>query len=106
VPGSKANHTIKNCHWWKDCKTLKFTHNFRAHLNPEYSQFLEDVGNGRILEIPVPIASQVGTMESLVESVYGNNIADVPRTKNLILALTLEACDKVNTYCINQLEGT
>jgi hypothetical protein len=106
VPGSKANHTIKNCHWWKDCKTLKFTHNFRAHLNPEYSQFLEDVGNGHILEIPVPIASQVGTMESLVESVYGNNIADVPRTKNLILALTLEACDKVNTYCINQLEGT
>ncbi len=106
VPGSKADNSIKNCHWWKDCKQLQFTHNFRAHLNPQYSQFLDDVGNGRIIDIPVPIESQVTAMETLVASVYGNDMAKVPSTKNLILALTLEACDKVNSYCLDQLAGT
>lgn len=106
VPGSKTDNTVKNCDWWKDCKTFKFTHNYRAHLNPEYSQFLDDVGNGRISDIAVPASSLENSMEALVRSVYGEDMAEVPRTKNLILALTLEACDKVNNYCLEKLNGT
>ncbi len=105
VPGSKSDNSIKNCDWWKDCKEMEFTHNFRAHLNPEYSQFLDDVGNGRIIDVPVPLSSQVACVESLVRGVYGDDMAEVSRSKNLILALTLEACDKVNSYCLERLTG-
>jgi ATP-dependent DNA helicase PIF1 len=41
----------------------------------------------------------------LVRGVYGDDMAEVSRSKNLILALTLEACDKVNSYCLERLTG-
>jgi hypothetical protein len=105
VPGSKSDNTVKNCDWWQQAKVLKFTHNFRAHLNPEYAAFLDDVGNGRIIDIPVPSTSAAPNIESLVQRVYGDDMAAVPRMKHLILALTLEACDTVNNYCLDRLKG-
>ena len=105
IPGSRADNTVKSCDWWHQAKHFKFTHNFRAHLNPEYSRFLDDVGNGRITEVPVPDSSLARSMETLVHRVYGDNMAEVPRTKNLILALTLEACVQVNNYCLDRLTG-
>jgi hypothetical protein len=105
VPGSKSDNTVKNCDWWQQAKVFKFTHNFRAHQNPEYASFLEDVGNGRIIDIPVPSTSAVPSIEALVHRVYGDNMAVVPRMKHLILALTLQACDTINNYCLDRLEG-
>ena len=105
IPGSKADNTVKNCDWWPHAKVFKFTHNFRAHLNPDYARFLDDVGNGRIADVPVPDSSLTDSMQALVHRVYGDNMADVPRTKNLILALTLEACNQINNYCLERLAG-
>jgi ATP-dependent DNA helicase PIF1 len=105
IPGSKADNTVKNCDWWPHAKVFKFTHNFRAHLNPDYARFLDDVGNGRIADVPVPDSSLTDSMQTLVHRVYGDNMADVPRTKNLILALTLEACNQINNYCLERLAG-
>ena len=103
VPGSKSDNTIKHCDWWHQAKVIEFTHNFRAHLNPEYAQFLDDVGNGRVVDIPVPPSSSVGNMHELVLKVYGEDMTLVPRLKHLILALTLEACITVNNYCLDRL---
>ena len=105
TPGSKTDNTVKSCDWWQSAKVFKFSHNFRAHLNPEYAGFLDDVGNGRITDVPVPVSSLTDNMETLVHRVYGEDMADVPRTKNLILALTLEACNQVNNYCLERLAG-
>jgi hypothetical protein len=63
------------------------------------------VGNGRITDVPVPVSSLTDNMETMVHRVYGEDMADVPRTKNLILALTLEACNQVNNYCLERLAG-
>jgi hypothetical protein len=105
TPGSKSDNTVKSCDWWQMAKVFKFTHNFRAHLNPAYAGFLDDVGNGRITDVPVPVSSLTDNMETMVHRVYGEDMADVPRTKNLILALTLEACNQVNNYCLERLAG-
>jgi len=99
--GKGHNHTIQKCAWWKTARYLTFTHNWRAHNNPEYTSFLEDVGWGRIENVTVPAACRVDSYEDLIARVYG----DTWDASSMILALTLETCDIINRMCFAKLPG-
>ena len=99
--GKGHNHTIQTCSWWRQVHMHTFTKNWRAALNPTYTAFLEDVGNGRIDHVTVPAACKVDTYEELIEEVYGAEFD----SSHQILALTLETCAEINSMCFAKLPG-
>ena len=105
VPGRSNQITIKNCEWWNLCRVFRFTKNWRAAQNPEFARLLEDVGNGKMASVPVPPQSQVQTIQLLIEKVYGSEMAQVPQSNNMILALKLDACSQINEICLKALPG-
>ena len=99
--GKGNNHTLHKCVWWKAARKLTFTHNWRAHDNPEYTAFLEDVGCGRIDNVTVPAECRVDSYDDIIARVYG----DAWDSTSMILALTLETCDVINRMCFAKLPG-
>lgn len=103
APGVKYPATVKNCRWWKDAQVLRFTKNFRALSHPEFVSFLEDVGNGVLQQIPVPLASRVRSHSALIAAVYGNDITKVSGSRNMIMAFTLKTCHEINNECMSAI---
>ncbi len=99
--GSGHNCTMHKCHWWRDMQLLNFSKNWRAANNPEYTTFLEEVGNGRIEFVEVPAECRVTSYADLIDAVYG----DTWESSHQILALTLETCAAVNDMCFEKLPG-
>ena len=99
--GTGHNCTIQRCSWWPSLQLLSFTQNWRAANNPEYTAFLEEVGNGRMAMIYPPLEGRVSSYSELIEAVYGNTW----ETTHQILSLTLETCAAVNDLCLNKLPG-
>jgi hypothetical protein len=58
IPGVLGDVTVKECEWWQLCRPIKFTINWRAGCNPEYSQFLHQVGMGCIESVEIEFARQ------------------------------------------------
>jgi hypothetical protein len=94
--------TIKDCEWWHQCRVLQFTKNFRAVINPDYCNFLEDVGHGRLAFITVPPESLALNEQDIINRVYGD-ISTVTLSNNLIMAFTLETCKLINNMCMSAL---
>lgn len=105
VPGSRNLNTVQECDWWRHCQPIRFTVNWRAAANPVYSAFLNDVGNGTISSVEVPPESRACDVAELVQRVYGTDLLTVPRSRRLILALTLESCRMLNDHCLDQIPG-
>jgi hypothetical protein len=106
MPGVKGDVTVKDCEWWQLCRPIKFTVNWRAADNSEFSEFLHQVGMGIIESVDVPPTSRVQTINELVATVYGDDITSAPLHRNLILALTLNTCDEINSYCMEMMPGS
>jgi hypothetical protein len=105
-PGVKGDVTVKDCDWWQLCRQIKFTINWRAALNPAFSEFLLQVGMGIIESVDVPPESQVQSIKELVAAVYGDDLTTAPLHRNLILALTLDTCEEINRFCMEMIPGT
>jgi hypothetical protein len=99
--GAGHNCTIQKCQWWSSMQHLAFTRNWRAANNPEYTAFLEEVGNGRMEIITPPTECRVSSYSDLIDAVYGNTW----ESAHQILALTLETCAFVNDLCFDKLPG-
>ncbi len=99
--GKGHNHTIQRCKWWPMVKHLTFTKNWRAAEHPEYSKFLEEVGNGHVTAVVPPDATRVNSYEEMISSVYEDDF----NNQHQILALTLETCAQINKMCLNLLPG-
>ncbi len=101
--GKGHNFTMHKCHWWSQVTRLNFTKNWRAATNPAYTQWLEDVGAGRIEDVVVPDTQRLATYAELIDTVYG---PACQRTDDrMLLALTLETCASVNQMCFAKLPG-
>jgi hypothetical protein len=103
APGRKYPATIKNTSWWNNTRVLRFTNNFRAQSNPEFVSFLEEVGNGTLQRIPIPLSSIVREHSRLISSVYGDDISAVSGTRNMIMAFTLKTCNDINAECMTAI---
>ena len=103
VPGSRRSPTVKDCDWWPQVRVTKFTQNWRAAQNPEYTAFLEQVGNGTLTTVPIPETSRLESIEDLIDNVHGSDMTTVPQKRNMILALTLETCRTINNACMQKL---
>jgi hypothetical protein len=99
--GKGHNHTIQQCSWWNQSSKLTFTTNWRAVKNPEYTTFLETVGNGRVDSVVPPDACRCTSYDEIIEKVYGNHFS----SRNQILALTLDTCAEINRRCFAKLSG-
>ena len=99
--GRGQDHTMQRCAWWRQVEVITFTVNWRAVQYPEFSAFLENVGNGRMDFVDVPQERVVGDYNSMISAVYGTTFD----CRNQILALTLETCAVVNQLCIEKLAG-
>lgn len=99
--GSGHNCTIQRCKWWQSLQLLAFTKNWRAACNPDYTAFLEEVGNGRMDIITPPPECRVSNYTELIDAVYGTTWENTHQ----ILALTLETCAAVNDLCFDKLPG-
>lgn len=99
--GSGHNCTIQRCKWWPSLQLLAFTKNWRAACNPDYTAFLEEVGNGRMEIITPPPECRVSNYTELIDAVYGTTWENTHQ----ILALTLETCAAVNDLCFDKLPG-
>lgn len=105
IPGVKGDVTVKMCEWWQLCRPINFTINWRAAANPVFAEFLQQVGMGIVDSVEVPPTSRVQSIQELVTAVYGHDITTAPLHRNLILALTLNTCDEINSYCMNMMPG-
>ena len=103
--GRKYAATVKDCSWWSHCRVMRFTKNFRAAAHPEFCAFLENVGSGRLEQVPVPAASRAASVPELISRVYGNDMTAVSRTRKLIMAFTLQTCNEINTACMAAIPG-
>ncbi len=101
--GKGCNFTIQKCGWWKSVIKLRFTKNWRAVRNPEYTQWLEDVGMGVIDNVEVPTDQRVDTYDAIIDEIYGDNLGQCHNHQ--ILALTLETCASINRMCLNKMHG-
>jgi hypothetical protein len=99
--GKGYNCTIQNCYWWNAAVRIIFRQNWRAAEHPEYCQFLENLGHGRLAAITPPPACRVQSKEAIIQAVYASNFQD----NHQILALTLETCAEVNAMCFERLPG-
>jgi hypothetical protein len=104
-PGRKYPATVKDCCWWPQCQVLRFTKNWRAAAHPDFCEFLENVGNGILKQVPVPAASRVYEISQLITSVYGFDMTAVSSTRHLIMAFTLHTCNEINTACMAKIPG-
>jgi len=105
IPGVKGDVTVKMCEWWQLCRPINFTINWRAAANPVFVEFLQHVGMGIVDSVEVPPTSRVQSIQELVTAVYGHDITTAPLHRNLILALPLNTCDEINSYCMNMMPG-
>ncbi len=99
--GRGHDFTIQKCSWWSQVQVITFTVNWRAVQHPEFSAFLEQVGNGIVENVKVPHDRIIDDYSSMINAVYGITFD----CKNQILALTLETCAVVNKMCIDRLDG-
>jgi ATP-dependent DNA helicase PIF1 len=99
--GKGQNHTIQQCSWWNQATKLTFTTNWRAVQNPEYTAFLETVGNGRVDSVVPPAECRCTSYDEIIENVYGDHF----NSRNQILALTLDTCAEINRRCFAKLPG-
>jgi len=102
--GKRYPATVKDCTWWKNCRVMEFRRNWRADRDPEYCAFLEDVGNGRLEQ--VPIAAHVRTIDrtDIIRKVYGNNLSSSDNNRNMIMAFTLDTCQAINNECLAAIQ--
>lgn len=99
--GKGSQHTLQQCEWWSRVTFLNFTKNWRAERNPEYTQFLENVGRGTIDFVTIPDECRVDSYSSMIAAVYGDTFDN----GHQILALTLETCSTINRMCLSLLPG-
>jgi ATP-dependent DNA helicase PIF1 len=99
--GKGSQHTLQQCEWWSRVSFLNFTKNWRAERNPEYTQFLENVGRGTLDYVTVPDECRVDSYSSMIAAVYGDTFDN----GHQILALTLETCSIINRMCLSLLPG-
>ncbi len=99
--GKGHNCTIQKCYWWGAAVRITLSRNWRAAQHPEFCQFLEELGNGRIDAITPPPACRVQSSEAMINAVYGSEFPD----SHQILALTLETCSEINKMCFTRLPG-
>jgi hypothetical protein len=104
VDKKKYPATIKQCAWWVHVEVIRFTINFRALQNPEFVDFLENVGNGRLTKIPIPERAQVSSIPSMIRAVYSDDMASVSGSRHMIMAFTLKTCDEINAQCMAKIE--
>ena len=104
-PGRRYPATVKNCSWWPQCRVLRFTKNWRAVEQPEFCALLEAVGNGHLQQVPIPETSRLHSLQELILKVYGNDMTAVCRTRNLIMAFTLQTCQEINAACMAAIPG-
>ena len=103
-PRKKYPATIKHCAWWQNVVVMRFTHNFRALQNPEFVAFLEDVGNGRVQDITIPLQSRVTCIPSMIAKIYGDDMSAVSGSRHMIMAFTLKTCNEINSQCMAKVE--
>ena len=103
APGIRRSPTVKDCDWWPQVQLSYLTKNYRAALNPAYAALLEEIGNGSMATVEVPETSQVSCVAELIPKVYGHDMTEVPKHRNMILSLKLETCRIVNDMCLNAL---
>jgi len=98
-------HSLLLTEWFPNVPAMAFTRNFRANNDMEFSQFLADVGDGKIDVIDVPESSITDDIEDLIHSVYGHNITDASNNRNMILAYTLDQCAIINDRVFDKIGG-
>jgi hypothetical protein len=100
APNRKYPATVKDCLWWSATHIMRLSKNWRAVDNPDFCNFLDDVGNGRTMAVPIPTASRVDSVQSLIATIYGRNMTDSLDKNNLIMAFTLDTCNLINKECL------
>ncbi len=89
------DHSVLHEHWFQSCPILHLTQNFRS-TDPEFQCNLRAIGDGDIDDIPVPQSARAGSVDELIDKVYGNDICSATNDKNMILAFTLDQCAIIN----------
>lgn len=105
-PGQRYPATVKDCDWWNCCQVMRFTKNWRAVRNPDYCAFLEDVGNGRLLQVPVPDHARASDYNDIISKVYGQDLTSIVNSRNMIMAYTLQTCLAINTLCLDAISSS
>jgi hypothetical protein len=102
--GKGDNITIQRCSWWPNVRILEFRLNFRAGQDVEFARMLESVGSGEMAEVAVPQQCQARDVADLVERVFGNDLLNAD-ANSMVLSLTLDDAETINTYCIQKNAG-
>jgi PIF1-like helicase len=98
--GSGDSVTIMAADWWHQVTVLEFTHNFRSD-QPEYREFLKQVGAGEIASVQVPTPCLTADLDDLCRTALG----EASERGRHIVCLTIEDAAFVNHHVIGKLPG-
>ena len=106
VPHGKGEYcTIQRCEWWLSATKMRFSHNWRAHLNPKFTDLLEDVGTGVLPTVEVPEHSRCSDVADLVARVFSLDILDAVNDHSMILSLRLQDAAYINGFVMELIPG-
>jgi ATP-dependent exoDNAse (exonuclease V) alpha subunit len=107
IPKGRGEHiTMHRCDWYKRASVAKFTQNWRAAANPQYSAWLERIGNGSEVTVHLPDHCLCDSVSNLIQRVYGNADSIVQNHDGkMILSLTVADASMINEMVINQIPG-
>jgi len=97
--------TIHRCSWWSSANQMKFSVNWRASDNVQFTEELYRIGSGALAVVDVPLQSLCGNVQSLIDSVFGDNVTDVSNDSSMILSLKLDEASIINNAVMDMIPG-
>ncbi|KAG2678886.1 hypothetical protein I3760_11G025000, partial [Carya illinoinensis] len=116
----QIDSSLASSYLWSILKKIKLTKNMRARLDPDFSHYLIEVGNGNApitidenIEIPkemtIPYTNDLDSLNSLLDAVFGNisNYPDnlIEMSNRAVLTPKNRSVDEINTILINKFPG-
>jgi hypothetical protein len=84
---------------------MKFSVNWRASDNVQFTEELYRIGSGALAVVDVPLQSLCGNVQSLIDSVFGDNVTDVSNDSSMILSLKLDEASIINNAVMDMIPG-
>ncbi|KAG6705847.1 hypothetical protein I3842_07G198300, partial [Carya illinoinensis] len=116
----QIDSSLDSSYLWSILKKIKLTKNMRAKLDPDFSHYLIEVGNGNApitidenieisKEMTIPYTNDLDSLNSLLDAVFGNisNYPDnlIEMSNRAVLTPKNRSVDEINTILINKFPG-
>jgi len=95
--------TLRKCSWWSTSHMLHFTKNFRALNNQNFINELEQIGNGDVMDVFIPVYSRCDSEDEIIQRVFSSGV--LHSDDCIILTLKVQDASDINKKIMNSIPG-